>query len=59
MRKTVMDLFLGQAMEGKVQKKMRETGEWVADNAEAKITSSSTFSFHSSIFISHFIVILT
>ncbi|ESW25275.1 hypothetical protein PHAVU_003G022100 [Phaseolus vulgaris] len=40
MRKTVMDLFLGQAMEGRVQKKMRETGEWVAANAEAKITSS-------------------
>ncbi|KAL9276567.1 hypothetical protein ACSQ67_025896 [Phaseolus vulgaris] len=25
---------------------MRETGEWVAANAEAEITSSSTFSFH-------------
>ncbi|KAL9324009.1 hypothetical protein ACSQ67_008866 [Phaseolus vulgaris] len=43
---TVMDLFRGQAMQGRVQKKMRETGEWVAANAEAKITSSSTFSFH-------------
>ncbi|RDX82387.1 putative NAD(P)H dehydrogenase subunit CRR3, chloroplastic, partial [Mucuna pruriens] len=40
MRKTVMDLFLGQAMEGSVQKKMRETGEWLATNAEPKIVSS-------------------
>ncbi|BAT84688.1 NAD(P)H dehydrogenase subunit [Vigna angularis] len=40
MRKTVMDLFLGQAMEGRVQKKMRETGEWLDANAESKITSS-------------------
>ncbi|WVZ06897.1 hypothetical protein V8G54_020243, partial [Vigna mungo] len=53
MRKTVMDLFLGQAMEGRVQKKMRETGEWLDANAESKITSSSTFSFHSSILISN------
>ena len=53
MRKTVMDLFLGQAMEGRVQKKMRETGEWVAANAEAKITSSSTFSSHNSNLISN------
>ncbi|ESW21329.1 hypothetical protein PHAVU_005G062000 [Phaseolus vulgaris] len=36
----MMNLFLGQAMEGRVEKKMRETGEWVAANAEAKITSS-------------------
>ncbi|TKY69271.1 NAD(P)H dehydrogenase subunit CRR3 [Spatholobus suberectus] len=40
MRKTVMDLFLGQAMEGAVQKKMREAGEWLATNAEPKILSS-------------------
>ncbi|KAG5010223.1 hypothetical protein AAZX31_07G155000 [Glycine max] len=40
MRKTVMDLFFGQAMEGEVQKKMRETGEWLSTNAEPRITSS-------------------
>ncbi|CAJ1932516.1 unnamed protein product [Sphenostylis stenocarpa] len=40
MRKTVMDLFLGQAIEGRVQKKIRETGEWLDANAESKITSS-------------------
>ncbi|XP_040861412.1 probable NAD(P)H dehydrogenase subunit CRR3, chloroplastic, partial [Glycine max] len=31
MGKTLMDLFLGQAMEGEVQKKTRETGEWLSD----------------------------
>ncbi|KAK7308701.1 hypothetical protein VNO77_42326 [Canavalia gladiata] len=40
MRKTVMDLFLGQAMEGPVEKKMRETGEWLANNAEPRFRSS-------------------
>ncbi|XP_027361975.1 probable NAD(P)H dehydrogenase subunit CRR3, chloroplastic [Abrus precatorius] len=40
MRKTVMDLFLGQAMEGPVEKKMRETGEWLATNTEPKFRSS-------------------
>ncbi|KAK8470125.1 hypothetical protein PHAVU_004G068500 [Phaseolus vulgaris] len=34
-----MDLFLGQAIEGRVQK-MTETGEWVVANADAEITSS-------------------
>ncbi|KAG5038033.1 hypothetical protein JHK82_018849 [Glycine max] len=43
MRKTVMDLFFGQAMEGEVQKKMRETGEWLSTNAEPRITSSSEY----------------
>ncbi|WVZ13671.1 hypothetical protein V8G54_011237 [Vigna mungo] len=31
-----MDLFLGQAMEGRVQKKKRESGEWLAVDAETK-----------------------
>jgi len=38
-----MDLFFGQAMEGEVQKKMRETGEWLSTNAEPRITSSSEY----------------
>nr|KYP46932.1 hypothetical protein KK1_031414 [Cajanus cajan] len=39
MRKTVMDLFLGQAIEGDLQKKMRQTGEWLATNVEPQIHS--------------------
>ncbi|KOM29725.1 hypothetical protein LR48_Vigan751s000300 [Vigna angularis] len=31
-----MDLFLGQTMEVRVQKKKRETGEWVAVDAKTK-----------------------
>jgi hypothetical protein len=41
MKKTVFDLFLGQAMEGSVEKNMRKTGEWLANNTEPKIHSSS------------------
>ncbi|KAL2347723.1 hypothetical protein Fmac_001723 [Flemingia macrophylla] len=40
MRKTVMDLFLGQAIEGDLQKKIRHTGEWLATNVEPKIRSN-------------------
>ncbi|XP_073223333.1 uncharacterized protein [Cicer arietinum] len=41
-KKTVLDLFLGQAMEGAMQKKLRETGEWLGDNGETRLQSSSS-----------------
>ncbi|CAK8570390.1 unnamed protein product [Lathyrus sativus] len=42
MKKTTMDLFLGQAFEGMVQKKLRETGEWLQENAETRFRSTKT-----------------
>lgn len=42
-RKTIFDLFLGQAFEGPVEKKLRETGEWVAANSEARLRSAGSY----------------
>ncbi|XP_061357322.1 probable NAD(P)H dehydrogenase subunit CRR3, chloroplastic [Gastrolobium bilobum] len=39
-RKSVFDLFLGQALEGPVEKKMRKTGEWLSANAETRFRSN-------------------
>ncbi|GAU40735.1 hypothetical protein TSUD_14200 [Trifolium subterraneum] len=39
-KKTTSDLFLGQLFEGKVQKKMRETGEWLSENGETRLRST-------------------
>ncbi|XP_058724469.1 probable NAD(P)H dehydrogenase subunit CRR3, chloroplastic [Vicia villosa] len=41
-KKTTMDLFLGQAFEGKVQKRLRETGEWLGENGETRFRSTKT-----------------
>lgn len=41
MKKTTEDLFLGQASEGQLQKKLRETGEWLGDHAETRFRSAS------------------
>ncbi|CAI8605471.1 unnamed protein product [Vicia faba] len=41
-KKTTMDLFLGQAFEGVVQKKLRETGEWLGENGETRFRSTKT-----------------
>lgn len=37
-----MDLFLGQAFEGVMQKKLRETGEWLGENGETRFRSTKT-----------------
>ncbi|KAL1338635.1 hypothetical protein HN51_033249 [Arachis hypogaea] len=39
-RKSVFDLFLGQAFEGPVEKKIRTTGEWLLTNAEPRFQKS-------------------
>ncbi|KAF7808668.1 putative NAD(P)H dehydrogenase subunit CRR3, chloroplastic [Senna tora] len=39
-RKSVFDLFLGKKFEGPVEKKMRETGEWLINNTEEDFRSS-------------------
>ncbi|KAK2453461.1 hypothetical protein P8452_01047 [Trifolium repens] len=41
-KKTTSDLFLGQLFEGTVQKNMRETGEWLGENAETMFRSTKT-----------------
>ncbi|AES59915.1 hypothetical protein MtrunA17_Chr1g0160901 [Medicago truncatula] len=41
-KKTTMDLFLGQVFEGTVQKKLRETGEWLGENGETRFRSTSS-----------------
>ncbi|KAI5394517.1 hypothetical protein KIW84_061244 [Lathyrus oleraceus] len=41
-KKTTMDLFLGQAFEGVMQKKLRETGEWLGENGETRFRSTKT-----------------
>jgi hypothetical protein len=41
-KKTTCDLFLGQLFEGTVQKNMRETGEWLGENAETRFRSTKT-----------------
>ncbi|KAK7273875.1 hypothetical protein RIF29_14939 [Crotalaria pallida] len=37
---SMIDWFLGQAVEGAVEKKLRTTGEWLANNPEKKVRSS-------------------
>lgn len=39
-RKSVFDLFLGKKFEGPVEKKLRETGEWLINNTEQDFRSS-------------------
>ncbi|KAI9082179.1 hypothetical protein K1719_035919 [Acacia pycnantha] len=39
-RKSVFDLFLGKKFEGPVEKKLRETGEWLVNNTEQDFRSS-------------------
>ncbi|KAE9605314.1 hypothetical protein Lalb_Chr10g0095991 [Lupinus albus] len=39
-KKSVVDWFLGQAVEGAVEKNLRVTGEWLSNNSEKKIRSS-------------------
>lgn len=49
-RKSVFDLFLGKAFEGPVEKKMRETGEWLINNTEKDFRSSGNNFFSSMCF---------
>ncbi|KAJ1425387.1 hypothetical protein SESBI_11100 [Sesbania bispinosa] len=45
-RKSVFDLFLGQAFEGPVEKKLRQTGEWLVGTAETRFRSSGVTNIH-------------